>query len=189
MSGASTIKITSRQFALLGEDPPGIRRELVNGEVTASPGPPAAHSYADRQLTAILSEHIARQDLGVLLHDLDTVLSQLDVRQPDLVYIMKTRVHLIDPYGALQHIPDLCVEIISPTSSVIDRHDKFKQYGEAGIPHYWVLDPGEKTIQGFALRDGVYQGAGQGRGEEVVHLAPFADLAIPLGNLWLPFCV
>ena len=33
----STIKMTARQFLQLGEDPPGVRLELVNGEVAVNP--------------------------------------------------------------------------------------------------------------------------------------------------------
>ncbi|OLT12195.1 hypothetical protein BJF78_24960 [Pseudonocardia sp. CNS-139] len=35
----------------------------------------------------------------------------------------------------------LAVEIISPGSRKVDLHLKPFEYGEAGIPHYWVVDP------------------------------------------------
>jgi hypothetical protein len=41
---ASTIKMTARQFLELGEDPPGVRLELVNGEIAVSPSSIRDHS-------------------------------------------------------------------------------------------------------------------------------------------------
>ena len=34
-----TIKMTARQFLELGEDPPGVRLELVDGEIAVTPSP------------------------------------------------------------------------------------------------------------------------------------------------------
>jgi len=182
----STIKMTARQFLRLGEDPPGVRLELVDGGVAVSPSPRLPHSNVDKQLTIIVGAYIKMHDLGLLGGDVDTVLSEVDVRRPDLFYFEKSRAQHLDPSDAIRETPDLCVEIISPSSGVIDREDKFEQYASAGVPHYWLIDPEEKTIEAFVLRDGSYQLAAEGHDKDVVHLPPFPDLAIPLGDLWLP---
>ena len=39
MPVVSTTKMTARQYLMLGEDPPGVRLELVDGEVAVSPSP------------------------------------------------------------------------------------------------------------------------------------------------------
>ena len=44
----------------------------------------------------------------------------------------------------MQGPPDLCVEIISPSSGTIDREVKFRQYESGHVEHYWILDPLEK---------------------------------------------
>lgn len=55
--------MTARQFLQLGEDPDGIRLELVDGEVSLSPSPQPDHSYTDRALTIILGQYIQSNDL------------------------------------------------------------------------------------------------------------------------------
>jgi Uma2 family endonuclease len=60
MSIVSTTKMTARQFLELGEDPPGVRLELVNGEVAASPSPLPEHGHVVVQLTILRSQHIGR---------------------------------------------------------------------------------------------------------------------------------
>jgi Uma2 family endonuclease len=81
--------------------------------------------------------------------------------------------------------PDLCVEVISPSSAGIDRRDKFKQYAQGGVAFYRIV--GERhTVEGFELQGDRYQPIGGGKSDEIVRLAPFPDLPIPLGEIWHP---
>ena len=185
MPVVSTVKMTARQFLELGEDPPGVRLELVDGEVAVSPSPTPRHSYADTALRTLLHGHVTNRGLGLVFGDVDTTFGVNDVRRPDLIYYSKARLHLIGN-KAMEGPPDLCVEIVSPSSTVIDRTDKFKQYQKAGVSDYWVLDPFDRDIKGYKLRRGKYVLAGEGSGDDVVRLPPFGDLEIPLATLWLP---
>jgi Uma2 family endonuclease len=180
-----TMKMTARQFLQLGEDPPGIRLELVDGEVKVSPSPEPRHSFTDRRLTTILGSYIDDNDLGALFGDVDTIFGEHDVRRPDLIYFAKSRLHLIGE-KAMQGPPDLCVEIISPSSKTTDRKQKFKQYEKGKVAHYWIVDPASKSIEGYKLAGGKYRLTGQGKNNDVVRLPPFQDLEIPLGRLWWP---
>src|SRR5271154_68599 len=120
-----TIKMTARQFLELGEDPPGVRLELVGGEVAVSPSPQPAHSFVIVRLIMLLGQYIEANDLGELHEDVDTIFGEYDVRRPDLLYFAKARIHLIGE-KAMEGPPDLCVEVISPSSTTIDRKHKFK---------------------------------------------------------------
>src|SRR4051812_21240432 len=95
MSIVSTTKMTARQFLELGEDPPGVRLELVNGEVAVSPSPIPAHAYTVLRLGALLLGHVERRKLGRVYHDVDTIFGEHDVRRPDLLYFKTSRLHLI----------------------------------------------------------------------------------------------
>src|SRR5207244_81317 len=72
--------------------------------------------------------------------------------------------------------PDLCVEILSPSSSRIDRKDKFKQYQDGGVAFYWIVDPEARTIEAFELKNRKYRPAGSAHGNQTVRLPPFPDL-------------
>ncbi|HEV8379435.1 MAG TPA: Uma2 family endonuclease [Tepidisphaeraceae bacterium] len=181
----STTKMTARQYLELGEDPPGIRLELVNGEVAVSPRPSLDHSYAMLALGSILTEYVERQNLGQVLCDVDTVLGEFDVRAPDLLFVRKNKVRRLKK-RAVDLAPDLCVEIISPTSIEIDREDKFKQYRDAGIPCYWIIDTDQRTFEGFELRKRKCTLVSSGHGSDEVSAPPFPDLTIPLARLWRP---
>jgi Uma2 family endonuclease len=185
MSRVGTIKMTARQFLQLGEDPPGVRLELVDGEIIVSPSPIPRHSYAIVALGAMLKNHVDRFDLGELLMDVDTIFGEHDVRRPDLLYFRKSRRHLITD-EAIEGAPDLAVEVLSPGSERTDRRDKFKQYAAGGVKNYWIVDPKQRTVEAYVLRKGQYTGRVRGSGSDVVRLPPFPTLEIPLSKLWRP---
>lgn len=184
MPVVGTIKMTADQFLQLAEDPVGVRLELVEGRIAVLPSQVPEHSYVRSLLVVSLYPHILAHDLGRLYTDVDTLFGPHDVRRPDLMFFSKARLHLVGR-KAMEGPPDLCVEIISPSSEVIDRIDKFAQYEAAGVAHYWIVDPAGRTAEAFVLRaDGKYVAAGRGHDQEVVHFPPFEELAIPLGQLW-----
>ena len=181
----STAKMTARQFLELGEDPPGVRLELVDGEVAVRPSPIPEHSHIVVALTGIVGPYVKKKRLGRLYIDVDTIFGEHDVRRPDLLYFSAERVHLIGK-KAMEGPPDLCVEVLSPSSRTIDKKDKFRQYENAGVAYYWIIDPRQRTVEAHQLKGKKFLAAGQGKGNDVVRLPPFPDLDIPLADLWEP---
>lgn len=186
MPVVSTAKMRARQFLMLGEDPPGVRLELVDGEVAVSPSPRPRHSFPAMELARLIGNHVEAFDLGLLIQDCDTIFGEYDVRRPDLLFFTKARQHLVEPDEAIDGPPDLCVEVVSPSSGTIDRRDKFRQYAEGGVQHYWILDPQRKVLEGFKLKGKKYLPVGRGEGSDIVTLPPFPKLEIPLAKLWFP---
>jgi Uma2 family endonuclease len=180
----STAKMTARQFLEIGQDPPGVRLELVNGEVAVSPSPTPEHSNVDTELRSLIHQHVKAHRLGKVFGDVDTIFGELDVRRPDIVFFSTKRLKLVTKKAFLGP-PDLCVEIISPSSSSVDRVDKFEQYESGGVLHYWMIDPRDRSIEGYTLHRGRYELSGRGQGSATVTLPPFPALKIMLGQLWM----
>lgn len=181
-------KMTAKQFLMLGEDPPGVRLELVHGEIVVSPSPAFDHSYTDTQLRIILGNHIADNDLGAIVGDIDTIFDDLNVRRPDILFIAKSRLHLIKEKGGhgIPIIPDLCVEILSPSSATTDQTDKFDLYAKSGLPNYWIVDPKGHTFDAYKLEGNKFMKQTSGRERDVVQVSPFSDCKIPLAPIWSP---
>ena len=177
--------MTARAFLDLAADPPGVRRELAHGEIVVSPSPVPDHSYLDRTLGEIIGTHVRSHGLGQLLGDVDTILGPRDVRRPDLLYFAKHRLHLIGK-KAIHGPPDLCVEIVSPSSQHTDRNDKFLAYAAFGVENYWIIDPDRRTAEAYSVTNGAYQLSASGRNDDRVEFPPFAGLIIPLAELWRP---
>lgn len=75
-------------------------------------------------------------------------------REPDLLLVLKAN----DPrrqdefwLGA-----DLVVEIVSPDKPKRDTEEKPRDYAEAGIPEYWVVNPLDETITVLTLAGNAY---------------------------------
>jgi Uma2 family endonuclease len=181
-----TIKMTANQYLQLGEDPPGTRLELVDGQIAVGPGKYFIHAHAEAHLCYTLLGYIKDHDLGWLLGGVDVVLGEYDVRRPDISFYKKSRVHLIDRDDALRYAPDFCAEVTSESSEEIDRVHKFRQYAEAGIPYYWIIDPEKQTIEAFELNKSHYERVAMGRKSRTIALPPFPELPFSVQDLWWP---
>lgn len=183
MAIAGSIKLTADQYLALGEDPPGVRLELINGEIFVSPSPTFNHGVIVSRLSRILGNHIVEHNLGELVMDIDTIFDNENVLRPDIIFISKPR--LKKRSGIHINVsPDLCVEVISPSSVTKDQSEKFELFEKNGVAHYWIIDPRTRSIDCHALKKGKYKLAAKGAGNATVQLPPFPDLKINLADLW-----
>ena len=53
-------------------------------------------------------------------------------------------------------IPDLVVEVLSPSTSRNDRWFKYNAYQSAGVREYWIVDPDNRTVEVYLLIEGLY---------------------------------
>lgn len=75
-------------------------------------------------------------------------------REPDIFFVSSKNLHRLSDDG-LNGPADLAVEIISDDSVQRDRRDKFKEYREAGVREYWIIDPrpGKQRADFYQLDD------------------------------------
>ena len=148
----------------MGDEPPGLRLELVDGQVAVSPSPGLGQSYATLTLVRFPG---ATTSTGASWANCSAMsassLANTTLRRADIIFFAKDRLHLIGEQ-AMEGAPDLCVEVISPGSMHIDRADKFAQYAAGGVAHYWIVDPQKRTLEGYKLIDRRYVSSGHGRG-------------------------
>lgn len=133
----------------------GYTTELIDGTVTREPSPSVRHQRVSRRLMSILVTYFGEVDPHgeVFSAPLNVFLSEYTVVQPDLFYLPSSRPAVRTPVDAL---PELAIEITSPSTSKTDRIRKPASYLEAGIPHYWIVDPDNDFIQCHELRNGHY---------------------------------
>jgi len=63
-----------------------------------------------------------------------------NAREPDILFVAKANLGLITN-KRLTGPADLAVEVISPESVARDHGKKFREYQDAGVKEYWVIDP------------------------------------------------
>jgi Uma2 family endonuclease len=134
----------------------GRRYELYDGEVYVVPAPIPRHQRVQIRIVEWLDEYAESVGAFVVASPIDIVFSDYDVLQPDVVYFQPSRVHLIDLDRAIRHAPDLCVEILSPSTEATDRGRKLQMFARYGVPEYWIVDPANEVIEVHRLEAGSY---------------------------------
>ena len=70
-------------------------------------------------------------------------------RAPDLGIILGERRGQLRGSKVIQLIPDLVVEVISPSETGPSIHRKLRQYFEAGVKGAWVVYPESGTVEAW----------------------------------------
>jgi Uma2 family endonuclease len=135
----------------------GDRHELFDGELVVTPSPIPAHQIVSANAFALLRGAVRPIGLGlVLAAPIDVRLAPSVVMIPDLIFIAQERLGIVGP-KAIEGPPDLVVEILSPSTRRRDQGRKREIYARFGVPEYWLLGPGTRSMTALGLRDGVYQ--------------------------------
>ncbi len=183
---ARSVKFTYEDFLNFRDD--GRRHEIIDGEHFVTPSPDTKHQTVSMNLSGALRTYLTDRPVGaVFAAPFDVVLSELDVVQPDLIYISRARAGILTE----QHVrgaPDLVVEILSPGTRRIDEITKRKLYEGFGVAEYWIVDPElemikmyRHTAEGFTRIAELTAEAG-----DEVRTPLLPGLSIPLAALFAP---
>ena len=133
------------------------RYELIEGELYMTPSPITNHQRISRKIEFMLEKYVTENDLGEVFYaPYDVYFNDENVVQPDILFISKERLDIIGEKN-LQGAPDLVIEILSESNAYRDLIQKKKLYARYGVKEYWIVVPGEKTIDIHILQDKTYQ--------------------------------
>ena len=135
----------------------GRRYELYAGVRSVVPAPVPRHQIVVDNLRTVLRGYSARHGGIGLASPIDIVFSQYDVIQPDVVFFVEPRRHLVNLDAAIRHRPDLVIEVLSPTTRDNDRGRKMQMFARYGVPEYWIADPAASCLEVHVLSDGEYE--------------------------------
>ncbi len=110
-------------------------------------------------------------------------MSEITIVQPDLLYVDDSRRQLVSARG-VEGGPTLAVEILSPSTTQIDRRRKMTLYAKYGVTWYWIVDPDARVIEVYRLEAGGYRVDVRLEGSEPRALPPFSDLALDPASIW-----
>ena len=176
------IVLTYEDYCLLPND--RNRYEILDGELSVTPAPATKHQIALGNLYRILANHVVAHQMGrLLLAPTDVILAATTVVQPDLVFIGNDRSQVVTPRG-VEGAPTLVVEILSPTTQRTDRLTKAQLYAKHGVPHYWLIDPDQQSLEAHELLIDHYDLVASAQNAEVFTPSLFSGLSIRLADLW-----
>lgn len=138
---------TDEEFIALSKD--GHRYELVNGELVDMGNSGMEHGGIGSFLGGLLAIYVKQHKLGIVC-DSSTAftLKNGNKRSPDVSFVGKERLKGLKrpPRGFFRGAPDLVVEILSPSNTVEEIHEKIVEYFENNTRLLWVIHPDEKYV-------------------------------------------
>jgi Uma2 family endonuclease len=141
-----SVRLTYRDILALPDDL--LRHELIDGEHIVSPAPGTPHQRTVGNLYLHMRIYLQRYAIGeVILSPFDVLFSQHDMVEPDLLYISNERRRRQLNEKRLVGPPDLAVEVLSPSSRVLDEQRKLRLYERFAVSEYWLIDPTDETVR------------------------------------------
>ena len=129
----------------------GKHYEVVNGQIVEEPPLGAREVNIATILTTLLGHHVMTNKLGRMATE-GLFILQSDPRlrrRPDVAFVSTERWPLARPVpagAAWDVIPDLAIEVISPTDRATEVQDKIAEYLRAGVRQVWVVYVGQALM-------------------------------------------
>jgi Uma2 family endonuclease len=146
-----------------------------------NPAPSTYHQTVSRRLQFQLYTQIELAGLGQVFNaPVDLQLSDYDIIQPDIVVVLHRTVNIITP-SKIKGVPDLIIEILSPSTTRNDCVLKKELYQRSGVQEYWIADPMETQLEQLVLESGVYRSVEK---STLIRLSILPSVTVDLEKVW-----
>ncbi len=159
--------------------------EVVEGELRVHPRPAPRHAHA----SSILGRRVGTPyDDGIggpggwwIPDEPEIHFSEARILVPDLAGWRRARMPELPETAWFELAPDWVCENLSPATA---RTDKMRIYAEQGVPHVWLVDPGLRTLEVYALEGDHWGLIATLKDDDPVRQPPFEAIEFPLDTLW-----
>jgi Uma2 family endonuclease len=131
--------------------------EFINGEIIMHSPATAKHTQVRARISRLLGVYVEVHKLGMILDEKALVSFTRNDYEPDVSFFPTEVAQHIEPDQWKLPVPDLIVEVLSPSSIVMDRGTKFRDYEAHRVTEYWIVDPVTETIEQHLLEGGAYR--------------------------------
>ncbi len=166
------------------------RWEIIEGHAYCmSPAPTWKHQLILGELHRQIATYLTGKECRAFLAPFDVRLSTVEndedsmtVVQPDLSIVCdRTKLRKTGYAG----VPEMIIEVISPSSAKRDRLLKFNEYEKAGVKEYWIVAPLEKIVMVFILnKDNQYGRPDVYSEDGMITTSIFNDLTVDLSKVF-----
>ena len=161
------------------------RWEIINGVPYLQVAPTWQHQAVLLELARQFANYLQDKSCRVFTAPFDLRIPEanekdeetINVVQPDIIIICdNSRLKKTGYYG----VPELIIEVVSPSTGQKDKIEKFNLYEKAGVKEYWIVEPDEKVVMVFTLEEGRYGRPQMYSEEDKVKVSIFDNLVIEL---------
>ena len=161
--------------------------EIVDGALHTHPRPAAPHALASsvlvRRIGAPYHDKIGGPGGWWIIVEPELHLGE-DILVPDLAGWRRERMPEYPETAYFTLAPDWVCEVLSVSTRRLDLHGKRPIYAREGVPHLWLIDPADRTLEAFELHDGRWVLIASAKDDDPVCIRPFDAITFSLGDLW-----
>jgi Uma2 family endonuclease len=137
--GTTTQLMTFAEFEKLPEEVCR-RNELRHGELVEVPPPKHKHRRIQDRLADLLKRYAGDGYVGIEVSF--RALPEHEYRTADVAFVNRQRWDSIADDDNLRGVPELVIEILSPSNTAREMYDKRKLCLDNGCREFWLVDPG-----------------------------------------------
>ena len=147
-------KLTYAHYVLFPED--GNQHEIINGRHYMSAAPNPRHQTVSRLIQFQLMKQIEIPNFGQVFNaPIDLQFDDFNVVEPDIVVVMKNN-RIVTP-TKIKGVPELVLEILSPSTRERDQQLKRELYEQNRVPEFWIVDADNQLLSCYRLSgEGTY---------------------------------
>jgi Uma2 family endonuclease len=134
--------------------------ELIEGAIVMAPPANYPHSKLITRLIHAMESHVRSHKLGeVHAPSAGYEFRTGDTLEPDVSFVSTARL-LRGPTPRsgqmMRVVPNLVIEVLSPSNERYDRKEKKKIYAGNGVDEYWLVAPRTRSVTVFHLEGDAY---------------------------------
>ena len=161
--------------------------EIVDGTLHTHPRPAMPHARASSGLEVKIGGPFDYDSDGPggwwIIFEPELHLGD-DILVPDLAGWRRERMPEYPETAYVTLAPDWVCEVLSASTRRLDLHGKRPVYAREGVAHLWLVDPVDRTLEAFELRDGQWVLIATAADDDPVRIRPFDAITFSLGDLW-----
>ena len=160
------------------------REEVVNGELQILPPNKYTHAEVVHNLSFLISTQVDRKRVSVIESSVSLMINPkpLTCRAPDMVICWRETM-VRDDEDVLCSVPDLIVEVLSPSENRRRKQSKLDDYARIGVLEAWIVSPEAQTVEIRLLVEGKLAVA-KILADGNLEPTRFPDVKIPIGEIW-----
>jgi len=169
--------------------PPERRFELIDGSLVEKAAPDVTHADSQGAVIGTLRPTFHRRPGGGgpggwwILPEVDIRLGANGFR-PDVAGWRRERVPVMPTERPVTLRPDWICEVLSASNSGTDTIRKMRRYHQAGVPHYWIVDPATQTLAVYRNDPDGFTQIRVAEKHERVRAEPFDAIELRVGVLF-----
>lgn len=116
-----------------------LNHELVDGELIDVSGNTPSHNRLRDYLNRLLGDYVKKNGLGEVISEQEYDFGG-NAHGPDVSFYGPAKMALLDERRVQRFVPDLAIEIVSPSDTFAQLTQKADRYRKSGTQEVWIFD-------------------------------------------------